>query len=457
MNTVNALLGGPLGDLILRPWYDPVALTGVVRAYLPLSRAWAAASAAGGEPDAFAAALGQPRPMTAALVKSIAEVARRKAAYERAEGAFIEALFDAGEVRSEVVAERHAARTAAADSWMKARAAFLPGHVVRPFPNVRFDVEGPAAVEARHGARLADPAAAFAVAPHRFAAQVSRVRPDRGHVTQWLRYPGATDAAGDTGWARLDRPHDGVGPAKTIGTIVFCHGVLMEREFFSDLYDQTAVFLAPELGAVNVIQPEGPWHSRRMKAGFYGGEPLLANPVGGMLDYVQAHVREVGELIAWARRNLGGPVAVGGVSLGALTAQLVMSAARHWPEETRPDAGILLTTNESLLDVAYNSSLAGSLKLPDRLPGAGWTPELMQRFTPLLEPGMPAVPPGRIVCLLGTTDTITPIGGGERLVARWGLPGDNVFRWVGGHFAAAFSVLRDPAPVRRFKRILGEI
>jgi len=32
-----------------------------------------------------------------------------------------------------------------------------------------------------------------------------------------------------------------------------------------------------------------------------------------------------------------------------------------------------------------------------------------------------------------------------------------VFRWHGGHFAAAFSVLRDRAPIRRFKQALAEV
>ncbi|MCB2106553.1 MAG: hypothetical protein KDE14_02580, partial [Rhodobacteraceae bacterium] len=448
VNTINALLGGPFGDLILKPWYDPVALAGVVHAYLPLSRAWAAASGTNGDPDLFSHYLGQDRPMTAALAKAIGEVARRKAAYDAADTAFGDAIFGSPEFSGEEIAGLYAARTVAADTWMKGRATFLPGHVVKPFPSVRFNIEGPDAVERRHGHRIGNLSSAFAIDPQAVRVDISRERPDAVYHTKWLRMSHGSE---EPSWARLDQTADG----KAMGTVVFCHGVLMEREFFYDLYDQTAVFLAPEIGAINVIQPEGPWHSRRMLPGHYGGEPLLGNPVGGMLDYFETHVREIGRLIAWVRRTIGGPVAVGGVSLGALTAQLVLSAAKDWPEEARPDAGILLTTNESVLDVAYNSSLASSLKFPEMLPGAGWTHDLLSRWTPLMEPGEPAVAPERIVCLLGTTDTVTPIGGGERLVQRWHLPEDNVFRWVGGHFAAAFSVLRDPTPVHRFKRIVA--
>lgn len=73
---------------------------------------------------------------------------------------------------------------------------------------------------------------------------------------------------------------------------------------------------------VRVIRPEGPWHGRRRLSGTYGGEPVLARGPGGLLDYFHAHVIELGRLVAWARATRGGPVAIGGVSLGALTAQL---------------------------------------------------------------------------------------------------------------------------------------
>ena len=39
------ILKGPLGRLILRPWFDRLALWLIVRWYLPLSRGWAGARA----------------------------------------------------------------------------------------------------------------------------------------------------------------------------------------------------------------------------------------------------------------------------------------------------------------------------------------------------------------------------------------------------------------------------
>ena len=46
----------------------------------------------------------------------------------------------------------------------------------------------------------------------------------------------------------------------------------------------------------------------------------------GFIALFQAWVAEVAALIAWARQTSDGPVAVGGVSLGALAAQMVAMA-----------------------------------------------------------------------------------------------------------------------------------
>ena len=56
-----ALLEGGLGNLLLRPWFDRLALGWVSRLYFPLSRAWAAATAADGELERFWAGIGGPR------------------------------------------------------------------------------------------------------------------------------------------------------------------------------------------------------------------------------------------------------------------------------------------------------------------------------------------------------------------------------------------------------------
>jgi hypothetical protein len=306
-----------------------------------------------------------------------------------------------------------------------------------------------AEVEARHGARLADLASAFPGAADLAGVIASPRTVLYGRDLSWVRIPAGPQGGGAPMTARIERP---TGPAR--GAIVFCHGIMMEREHWTSLYDQAEVFMAAEGGALAVISPEGPGHGRRMVTGRYGGEQILGLGLGGILDYFAAHAVEVGRLIAWARTQFDGPIAVGGVSLGALTAQLVVSAARDWPAAARPDAAFLLTTNESMIDVTFNGSLASGLQFPATLAAAGWSVADIERWRPLVEPGASALDPARIVCVLGTADTVTPIQGGEHLAARWRIPPANLFRWRGGHFTTAFSVLRERAPVRRLKAVL---
>ncbi|HEX9720818.1 MAG TPA: hypothetical protein VGA59_13920, partial [Ramlibacter sp.] len=161
-------------------------------------------------------------------------------------------------------------------------------------------------------------------------------------------------------------------------------------------------------------------------------------------------------LTAWAREAFGGPVAVGGVSLGALTAQMAVSAARHWPAAMRPDAALLVTTSGAMMPVAMESSLTRAIAMPQRMAEAGWDRERLVEWMPLLEPvGAPAVAPGRIVALLGTEDDVTPYAEGRRLMERWGVPADNVFLRPLGHFSAALGLYRDIGPLRRLAALLG--
>lgn len=448
VNAINRLLAGPFGAFILKPWYDPVALQGILRFFMPVSRAWAAANVANGEVAAFLQALGKPRSVGQSLIRAITETNLSFQTYRAAETAWADAAFSSD---GSSLAALEARRMSCADAWMRTRTAFLPTHLINPFQAVKFEIQSPDAVEQRHGSRLDDPAILFPGAGDLTDIVTSPQALVRGRRLNWVRFPAATHGGDAAGWARVEQPMQG----GIKGAVVFCHGIMMEREHWANLYDQAQVFLEPEGGALAVISPEGPGHGRRMRPGFFGGEPVLAFGVGGIADYFAAHVIEVGRLIAWARKTYGGPVAVAGVSLGALTAQLVVSAAKHWPKESRPDAALLLTTNESLMDITYNGSLATGLGFPAALAGAGWTPDRIDHYRPLVEPGESALPPERIVCVLGTTDTVTPYAGGLRLVDRWQIPARNVFRWYGGHFAAAFSVLRDRTPINRFKAALA--
>ena len=86
------LFADPFASLWLRPWFDRAALRLIARWYLPLSRAWAAALAAGTDRAEFWRALPGNGPPPAGLRVPLGLVAQRRAAYAEAarrwEGAF---------------------------------------------------------------------------------------------------------------------------------------------------------------------------------------------------------------------------------------------------------------------------------------------------------------------------------------------------------------------------------
>ena len=135
-----------------------------------------------------------------------------------------------------------------------------------------------------------------------------------------------------------------------------------------------------------MIRPEGPWHGRRRLAGTYGGEPVLARGPGGLLDYFHAHVDRTGPAGRLGAGNARRSGRLGGVSLGALTAQLAAVAARYWPEEMRPDALFLVAPSHSLTAVTFEGSLTRALGVPRRDPRRRLDARDIDRWRPLLEP-----------------------------------------------------------------------
>ncbi len=205
-----------------------------------------------------------------------------------------------------------------------------------------------------------------------------------------------------------------------------------------------------------MVRPEGPGHGRRRRQGCYGGEPTLALGPVGFLDLFQAWISEVAALIAWARRTSRGPVALGGISLGALTSQLAAVAAGHWPAEMRPDALMLVATTGRVAETVVASSLARVIGLPARLAEAGWSEPDLARWRPLAEPmAPPAVAAGRIVMVLASADDVTPFLGGVALADQWEVPTANRFIWPRGHFSTGLGIGADTGPIRRLLRVMG--
>lgn len=438
------ILQGMLGDLLLRPWFDWVTLRTIAHGYLPLSRAWAAAQLSGPSPEAFADAVpaeGLPR---AVVARALRQVADRRALYDSAESLWLEAFFGGEAPRPDRLVEAELERQTAAHGLMSTRAAFLP--FLRRLPPVRWEVGDPATVEARHAARLADPERAFP-APEPAEIELSRRVAGPGGPEHWLRFD--APVLGDTAWARVSEPAGVADPP----SLIFLHGVAMETEMWRGMADSLT---AKTIGPVRVIRPEGPWHNRRRPEGWYGGEPVIGRGPLGMIELFQAWIAEIAVLIRWARETSRGPVAVGGVSLGALTSQLLGSAANRWPAELRPDALFLVATSGTLLQVAEESGLTRAVKLQPRIAERGWTSETMARWLPLLEPrDPPAMGAERVVMVLGKSDDITHHEGGLDLAERWRVPDRNVFHRPQGHFSVSVGLLRDRAPLARLIEILG--
>jgi pimeloyl-ACP methyl ester carboxylesterase len=434
---------GPLGDVLFRPWLDPLALRTVVQGYLPLSRAWAAALVAQGDSARFFAELPGPARQPAATGRALAKVVQRGSAHNATAARWEAGYFGAAEGEPEDLVALELARHRASHRLMAARSAFLP--LLGRLPPVKWQVTGPEEVAAGHAARLDDPKRAFPM-PESVPVEASRTVAGADGAVSWLRY--RAPVLGDAAWARVSAPEGVPDPP----TLISLHGICMEPEMWRGLADPLAGDAAARF---RVISPEGPWHGRRRLAGWYGGEPIMAWGPRGLIELFQAWVAEVAVLVRWARQTGRGPVAVGGVSLGALTAQLVAVAAKHWPAEVRPDALYLVGTSGALLDITENR-LARAVGLGPRIAAAGWTRETLRRWLPLLEPaGSPAMAAEKVVMVLGARDDVTPPAGGLALARFWGVPDANLFLRRQGHFSVALGLMHDPAPLRRLTAILG--
>jgi hypothetical protein len=139
-------------------------------------------------------------------------------------------------------------------------------------------------------------------------------------------------------------------------------------------------------------------------------------------------------------------------------ARLAAAEARDWPSHLRPDALLLLTPCGRLEDAAIEGSFARIWGTSEAVGAMGWTPVLRSKWLGLLDPeNPPIVPPERIVAVLGEKDRVTPYKSGASLVARLGIPDGNVFRWPLGHFSIPINMVRNHAPLVRFRQIIEEL
>jgi hypothetical protein len=439
-----------LDDYFLRPWLDGIVLRGIAHGMFPLSRAWAEAVDPAATVESFAERVGRPllpRPYLAGLLDA---ASRRRRLYDSAAATWERRFFgpDDGSLSPAGLHAVESARMDAAHELMAVRSIMLPLRFAGRVPQVRWEVAPPSAVAARHGRRLArGPQGAF---PPGTPAGLETSRVARLAIgdLSWIRFPSRLGEQPDHAWARVLSPHAEPDPP----TFIFLHGLAMETEFWR--ITRLASDHLVEQG-IRVVYPEGPWHGRRRAEGWFGGEPAIAQGPLGMLDLLESWVAEIGALVRWARSTSGGRVAIGGLSLGALTSQLAAVAAGSWPAAARPDALVLVATSSSMIEAAVDGSLGRALGAPERLAEAGWTPDVIAPLKPLLEPlGAPAVDPDRIVLLLGAADDVTPYSSGRQLARAWNVPSENIFVRPQGHFTLAMGLARDDAPLQRLATLL---
>ncbi len=437
-------LDGALGRLLLKPWFDQIALWYIASRYLPLSRAWAAATLANGDSARFQEELGWRKPPKLRWRLAMEEVARRRGAYDRALLRWDSNFYADSAPGPESLVDAELTRQQLATRYALTRAAFL-GVNARVEP-LLWRVPSPSEVMQRHETRLADPEAAYTpgALPR---VEVSHAVPSTLGREYFIRF--ASPVLGDLARARVLEP-----AADAERTVIFLHGILMEEEMWPQREDPSHALVRE---GVRVIRIEGPWHNRRCLPGICPADPVIGRGPLGLIELFQAWLSEIAVVIAWARSQGSTRVATASVSLGSLTNQLVLSHSRHWPEACRPDAGLLIATSGELMNLAYRGALTRRLGLKSRMEEAGWDEREVARWRPLLEPGdLPESLRGKVVMVLGQADVITPYTGGRRLARRWGVTGDKLHIYPRGHFSASLSVLVDPGPIAQLKRLLSE-
>lgn len=446
------LIKSPAGALIARPWFDRVAAYALRRWYIPVSRYWAAASISEGELDAFLASLGDVKPTSSvtAMQKAISQTADAARARRDAEAQWEAMFFGTDDIAPGVLAAIEESRLQAATAHNMMRRALLWARFSPTPEPVMWSVSTPDEVAGLLGTELTAPQAVLGStlgAPPRRTLTI----PGSGWRKYWLRFPSP--------WPRLENESvtawvwepDGVADPPTL---IWGHGLCMDPDHWAGLREDVQVFVD---AGIRVIRPEAAWHGRRVPDGEHAGERFIGASPLGAVDCLAASTVEWRVLIDWARSSSNGPVAIGGISLGAMTAQLVAAKARYWPKEHWPDAMLLVTHCASMWHAHDRGILSDVWGSRRKVRDAGWDEDKFRMLAHLAEPlEAPTVAPDRIVSLLGDRDKVTPFESARQMLSAWQVPERNIFVRRQGHFSIVLGLLRDNAPLRAFAELLRE-
>lgn len=453
---MNVLFASPLAALLARPWVDRVGLVGLRRWFLPLSRLWAAANAAGEDVERFRDEIGAPLSAFWSAFRLRALLNHNAQAHLHAESARVAwetAIFGEADLDSD---PRHLdrRRRLAATQHLATRGRFYPLLFPRRPPSARWRIDRPEQMGHELGPMLADPARLYAAPLDAGTIAVSRPFVKNGLREYWLRAPTpAPRLRGRPGsevlYARVVEPVAGAPK----DTLIFGSGLCLEFDLLSIAHDPGARLTA--LGW-RVIEPVSPYHGLRAMPGFYGGEPFFAAAPTSSIDLIAGQALESALLVAWSHVRFGGKVALAGISMTSFVAQQVASHCHLWPVEARPDAVMLISHSGRIEDVTFGGALAAMLGLDLALADAGWSREALARLSPSIDPAAtPALLPSRIVSVLGETDRWVPYEDGLHMARRWRLPEANIFSYRLGHLGMPVQMTRDPAPFVRLRQVLA--
>ncbi|MCW5681265.1 MAG: hypothetical protein KF794_03360 [Xanthobacteraceae bacterium] len=429
------------------PWFDPISSWVLRRIFVPSSLLWAAAEQAGLSTDKFYEATRLPRRTNdeKKLAAALEHAAKARAIADSREAEWQEAFFGGQAVDAERLREIESARFNASHDYNMTRRAF--GFLLRREPpQIRFATQSPEEVAAVYGAQF-EKLREMPGNPASVPVEESR-RVERSAGTDfWLCFQSPSPWLGDTVYARVLEPRG----VKNPPTVIFGHGICIEFDHWRGLIDEARTLRAE---GFRVIRPVAPWHGRRRPRGSFGGEPMMHRMPGGLFDVFGGAAQEWAVLANWARKNSQGPLAYGGTSLGALIAQF--AADRHAASgQPRAEGLFLITHSGRMTDATFGGSMAGLLGVTVDAEASGWNRERIENALGLLDPAREAaVRPDRIVTVLGLRDKVTPYASGLSLIDSWGVPAENRFVWDRGHFSMPLTMIRNPAPVTRFREIM---
>lgn len=444
-------LNNPVGAFLSPHLIDAPALWWVTRVFMPLSRLWAAADAAAGDPARFLAEVPVANPdrwKRDRIARLLDDFEDRRAAAEAADSAWLDGFFGGGRTSADRLSDLESERVGAAQKWLLARVRFTPLILRGGVPSVRFDIPGLEEAENIYGPAKERPEQLYEPPSDPPHVDVSRAYRTRFGRDYWIRFPSPSARIGGMFWARVHEPRE----EADLPTVIFGNGVCIEWDQMRRRVDIVADLCR---AGCRVIEIEAPWHGRRREPGTYSGEPFIARaPVGG-LDLMTAQVREIAALTAWLRGNGVRRVGLAGISMGALASLLAAGHARHWPAQFQPDALALITFSGALHRLPLDSGLAQGAGLREAALAKGWTGEKLDEYAPFTDVSAgPGLDPANVMAVVGKKDVVTPFADAHPLLSAWGVPEENISEAAGGHFSTPMATGAEHAVLRRFVEAL---